>query len=398
MFFSMLYASNYDEAYNMYLSGLKAYRSGEYENAQNFLESALEKSPKIEDEIPEIKLYLGLSAFQNRNYEMSLQFLTLFPNNALANESVRNIEEQLLTKDIDLGDLVIKNPTNSATPTEENNINVGSFITITLIIFIISILSAFAVWFLLKKYSTIDFKKQTNKDNNESEEIDEPDEVIQPISLEEVINLKLDNLETIWQKSKALKKLLGEIDEDITYDESDDIEEEDEKANKLKKMIDDSMKDVNLDELENILDDYDSEEENENNTEEKEDAKIDVEQTEKDNEIENDETKVASAKEEEIEKENQNLDEASLEDVENDWEESADTIKPDQSTKNTYNKIMNENESEIIREAENFNDLDSLIEDVEASNKDKGRKEYTQTQLENIFKTNFFEVNDEKIK
>jgi hypothetical protein len=59
---------------------------------------------------------------------------------------------------------------------------------------------------------------------------------------------------------------------------------------------------------------------------------------------------------------------------------------------------MKENEEEIIREAENFNDLDSLIEEIEANNKDKGRKEYTENQIESIFKTNFFEINDEKIK
>ncbi|MGM0639846.1 MAG: hypothetical protein ACQESN_00275 [Thermotogota bacterium] len=394
LFFNMIYASNYDEAYNLYLSGLKAYRSGEYENAQNFLESALEKSPRIEDEIPEIKLYLGLSAFQNRDYELSLQFLNLFPNNALANESVRNIQEKLLTQDVDVGDLVIKNPTNGSTTTEKNNINTGSFLTITFIIFIISILSAFAVWFLLKKYSTVDFGKQTKKiTTGETEDFEEPEEVIQPIILEEVINLKLDNLETIWQKSKALKRLLGEIDEDFSHEESDDMEEEDVKTNKLKKMIDDSMKDVDLDELENILDDYDSEEDE---TEETKDSTEEVEKIKNDDDSNTSEEDL-EINEDEIEKDTQNLDQVSLEDVKNDWEESADTIKPDQNAKNTYNKIMNEKEAEIIREAESFNDLNSLIEDIEASNKDKGRKEYTQAQLDSIFKTNFFEINDEKI-
>lgn len=387
LLFGTLISANYDEAYNLYLSGLKAYRSGEYKSAQQFLEEALNKSPKIEDEIPEIKLYLGLAAFQNKNYDLSYQFLSLFPNNALAKESIRNIENNLIAKEIDLGDLVIKNPTSNATTIEANksNFNLGSFITITLIIFIISLLSAIGVWFLLRRYSTIDFSKSKDKNSESYDEIIEPEEEINPISLEEVINLKLDNLETIWQKSKALKKLLGEIDEDVNY-ENNLVEETEEKTNKLKKMIDDSMKDVDLDELENILDNYDEEDEEETNTEE-EIQKADDNSVDDSSEINT----------EEIKKDTKKLEEPSIEEVENEWKESSDTIKPDQNSKNIFNKIMNENEDEIIREAENFNDLDSLIEDIETSNKEKGRKENTQAQLESIFKTNFFEINDEKI-
>jgi hypothetical protein len=381
-----------DEAYNLYLSGLKAYRSGEYENAQNFLNSALEKSPKIEDEVPEIKLYLGLSAFQNQDYDTSYQYLSLFPDNALAKESIRNIENNLLTEDIDLGDLVIKNATASATNNEASSFNIGSFITITLIIFIISILSAISVWFLLKRFSTFDFSNNSSKSNDRLEEEEDTEEVIETISLEEVINLKLDNLESIWQKSKALKKLLGEIDEDLSY------EEEYTKPKKLKKMIDDSMKDVDLDELENILDDFDNENEDKPKETESEELQTeeetyilkmsDAENTSEINDDINDEEKSREDIPEEV----------SLDEVKSEWEDSSDSIKPDQNLKNSYNNIMKENEEEIIREAENFNDLHSLLEDIEATNKDKGRKEYTEPQIESIFKTNFFEINDEKIK
>lgn len=381
-----------DEAYNLYLSGLKAYRSGEYENAQNFLNSALEKSPEIEDEVPEIKLYLGLSAFQNQNYDISYQYLSLFPNNALAKESLRIIENNLLTEEIDLGDLVIKNATSSATINEESSFNFGSFITITLIIFIISILSAISVWLLLKRFSTFDFSSKATKSNDGLEEEEDTEEVIETISLEEVINLKLDNLESIWQKSKALKKLLGEIDEDLSYEEGE--EEEETKPKKLKKMIDDSMKDVDLDELENILDDFDNEnEDKENESEESEEETYNLKM--KDAEDESEITEEINNEE----KSREDIpEEVSLDEVKNNWEDSSDSIKPDQSLKNSYNNIMKDNEEEIIREAENFNDLDSLIEDIEATNKDKGRKEYTEPQIESIFKTNFFEINDEKIK
>lgn len=389
--FISTYAS-YSEAYNLYLSGLKAYRSGEYESAQNFLSSALEKSPKIEDEVPEIKLYLGLSAFQNKDYDISYQYLSLFPYNALAKESIRNIENNTLTEELNLNNLILSSPTNAATKNEESSFNFGSFITITIIIFIISILSAVAVWFLLKRFSTFDFSSTKKNVDNEIEEAESTEEIIEPISLEEVINLKLDNLETIWQKSKALKKLLGEIDEDLSYN-SDGSSEEESKTNKLKKMIDDSIKDVNLDEIENILDDFDNEspEENENvdaSDQNEEDVdNINIDEKQKDNK---------DAPEKEISE--YIPEEVTLDEVKENWEDSSDSIKPDQNLKNKYNKIINEEENEILREAENFNDLISLIEDIEATNKDKGRKEYTQAQIESIFKTNFFEINNEKIK
>lgn len=377
-----------DEAYNLYLSGLKAYRSGDYENAQNFLNSALEKSPKIENEVPEIKLYLGLSAFQNQDYKISYQYLSLFPDNALAQESLKSIENNLLTEDIDLGDLVIKTSTTSATSNEESNLNFGSFITITLIIFTISILSAISVWFLLKRFSSFDFSRKTSKSNESLEEEEDTEEDIEPISLEEVINLKLDNLESIWQKSIALKKLLGEIDEELTYD----VEKEGKSdPTKLKKMIDDSMKDVNIDELENILDDFDNE--NETDEVESEEKSYDLKMKDEENT-----SKVTKKINNEEKSDEESIEEVDLDEVKNNWQEFSDSIKPDQVLKNSYNNIMKENEEEIIREAENFNDLDSLIEEIEANNKDKGRKEYTENQIESIFKTNFFEINDEKIK
>lgn len=396
--FIFTYAS-YNEAYNLYLSGLKAYRSGEYENAQNFLNSALEKSPKIEDEVPEIKLYLGLSAFQNKDYDTSYQYLSLFPDNALAKESIRNIENNTLTEEINLDNLIISNPTNTATTNEESSFNFGSFFTITIIIFIISILSAIAVWFLLKRFSSIDFSTTKKNADAEIEEVEGTDEVIETISLEEVINLKLDNLETIWQKSKALKKLLGEIDEDLSYNYENS--KEDSKHNKLKKMIDDSIKDVNLDELENILDDFDNENSKTEESELSEEIEKGIVSDENEEDVDNkdiDEEQEPIKDNSEKEIREDMPEEVSLDEIKENWEDSSDSIKPDQNLKNKYNKITNEDENEILREAENFNDLDSLIEDIEATNKDKGRKEYTQAQIESIFKTNFFEINNEKMK
>jgi hypothetical protein len=156
-------------------------------------------------------------------------------------------------------------------------------------------------------------------------------------------------------------------------------------------MIDDSMKDVNIDELENILDDFD----NENETEEVESEEKSYDLKMKDEENTSKVTKKINNEEKSGE---ESIEEVDLDEVKNNWQEFSDSIKPDHVLKNSYNNIMKENEEEIIREAENFNDLDSLIEEIEANNKDKGRKEYTENQIESIFKTNFFEINDEKIK
>ncbi|MDO7977135.1 hypothetical protein [Oceanotoga teriensis] len=378
-------ASNYESAYTFYLSGLKAFRSGDYEVAETFLMKSLESSAKIEADIPEIKLYLGLSAFHNQKYDLAEQLLKLFPENSLAKEALNSIKNNNLTQELNFDEYKI---TQDSSPIEEEtkSNNTGTFIIITVIIFIVSALISIMMIFILRKTMTIKPKKS---DITVEEIAEKQIEETPKINLEEVMNLKLDNLDTIWQKSSALKKLLGEIDDDI---ENNEINEEsatlEDKTDQLKDLIDESLKEANIDEIESLL----------NNLEDKS-------FNEKDSETDNQDTD-----EKLIESENKNIDEKLIEtenqknDLNIDFKVEAEenqklldeigsNIKADTDLNNKFKSIMKEDEIELVQEAETALDLEKLIQDIEEYNKEKGSKKYSQTQLDKIFKNNFFKVN-----
>ncbi|MDN5341663.1 hypothetical protein OF820_00790 [Oceanotoga sp. DSM 15011] len=378
-------ASNYESAYTFYLSGLKAFRSGDYEVAETFLMKSLESSAKIEADIPEIKLYLGLSAFHNQKYDLAEQLLKLFPENSLAKEALNSIKNNNLTQELNFDEYKI---TQDSSPIEEEtkSNNTGTFIIITVIIFIVSALISIMMIFILRKTMTIKPKKS---DITVEEIAEKQIEETPKINLEEVMNLKLDNLDTIWQKSSALKKLLGEIDDDI---ENNEINEEsatlEDKTDQLKDLIDESLKEANIDEIESLLNNLEDESFNE-----------------KDSETDNQDTD-----EKLIESENKNIDEKLIEtenqknDLNIDFKVEAEenqklldeidsNIKADTDLNNKFKSIMKEDEIELVQEAETALDLEKLIQDIEEYNKEKGSKKYSQTQLDKIFKNNFFKVN-----
>lgn len=378
-------ASNYESAYTFYLSGLKAFRSGDYEVAETFLMKSLESSAKIEADIPEIKLYLGLSAFHNQKYDLAEQLLKLFPENSLAKEALNSIKNNNLTQELNFDEYKI---TQDSSPIEEEtkSNNTGTFIIITVIIFIVSALISIMMIFILRKTMTIKPKKS---DITVEEIAEKQIEETPKINLEEVMNLKLDNLDTIWQKSSALKKLLGEIDDDI---ENNEINEEsatlEDKTDQLKGLIDESLKEANIDEIESLLNNLEDESFNE-----------------KDSETDNQDTN-----EKLIESENKNIDEKLIEtenqknDLNIDFKVEAEenqklldeidsNIKADTDLNNKFKSIMKEDEIELVQEAETALDLEKLIQDIEEYNKEKGSKKYSQTQLDKIFKNNFFKVN-----
>jgi hypothetical protein len=378
-------ASNYESAYTFYLSGLKAFRSGDYEVAETFLMKSLESSAKIEADIPEIKLYLGLSAFHNQKYDLAEQLLKLFPENSLAKEALNSIKNNNLTQELNFDEYKI---TQDSSPIEEEtkSNNTGTFIIITVIIFIVSALISIMMIFILRKTMTIKPKKS---DITVEEIAEKQIEETPKINLEEVMNLKLDNLDTIWQKSSALKKLLGEIDDDI---ENNEINEEsatlEDKTDQLKDLIDESLKEANIDEIESLLNNLEDESFNE-----------------KDSETDNQDTN-----EKLIESENKNIDEKLIEtenqknDLNIDFKVEAEenqklldeigsNIKADTDLNNKFKSIMKEDEIELVQEAETALDLEKLIQDIEEYNKEKGSKKYSQTQLDKIFKNNFFKVN-----
>lgn len=85
-------AQNYEIAKEYYFNGLKYYRNGNYEMAEICFQRALELSPTLESEIPEIKMYLGLSAFQNKNYKIAGVYLENFRGNVYVDQILEILE------------------------------------------------------------------------------------------------------------------------------------------------------------------------------------------------------------------------------------------------------------------------------------------------------------------
>ncbi|BBE31944.1 hypothetical protein OSSY52_20850 [Tepiditoga spiralis] len=381
---------NYQTAYNYYLSGIKAYRAGSYKMSETLLEKALSISSKIEQDIPEIKLYIGIDAFHNEEYEKAKIYLSQFPDNALALEILKNIKENNLTEKLNFDSFKLdkSQPTPQSTDTKKEKFNFVSFIMITLIVFLLSALSGFLVFFVIKKFgfmnSTVEvLSNNENEDNNFQN--------IKNISIEEVINLKLDNVENIWNKSKALKKLLNEVegnpqqnlenDEDIENMDKNISQNLEETTNtkELSSKIDESLKDANIDELENLLDEL------EGNIENKEEVP----------EIDNSTDLLSENVEEDDDEEREKFLKEKQE-VEEKLKTVETAIEPDKTMKKNYESFLKEETSEFEKEAYLANGFNSIVEDIEKDNTNNGSKVYSKIQLEKMFKTLFFELNNEE--
>lgn len=400
--FVLVLFSNYNVAFNLYSSGMEEYRRGNYDLAIEYLEKSIESSHLIEANFPNVKLYIGLSAFYLDDFSKSKYYLNLFPDNKLA-QNVLQIIENYDFEDTFSPGVIIREEILEQEIIDEGN-NILAFSIITVVIFVIALLTAFVTIFILR-FLGIGFGVSSVKVKEKNEVLKIPEEKEENISevpninLEEVENLKLENLENVMSQSKALKKLLGEIEGEETNDFSDIEEisdeneeniqndEKKEKTDELLDMIDESMKDASLDDLESIL----------NEMEEGKKSKSESKQDVKEEKI-NNEDEILS-KNEEINEDNVNADQEieineNLEKTEKDIKEIEGSIKADNNLKNRFNKIMNEEEIFINQEAEHANDLLSLVDEIEREIADKKTKEYSKKQLNNFFNTLFFDINE----
>jgi hypothetical protein len=410
----MTFSNNYREAFEVYNSGLNSYRTGNYENAFNFFKKAMLLSSELEDNYPEIKLYFGLSAFFIQDFSTAENYLILFPENPSAVQALKNISESNFENRLNFSEIKIESTLK--TEDEEKTFNSSLFILITLIIFIISFILIVLILFVFKitgfgsifKSSSINKVKSKEKTLENDEEIDVPD-----IVLEQVINLKLDNLDGVLSKSKALNKLLGEIEgEEIeTFEDFSSISSEDEKSDvekteSLKNMIGNSLKEANIDEIESLIQNIEENGEvlEENDFSSKKES-AEEKLKDKTNEefeallnIQNDDNDEFE-EEEKVEKE-KNASVVEKYEVEEDLERAKENIEqvenainPENNLKLKYNSLMKEKEKKLYREAED-KELTSLIEEINEINLEKGSKTYSNYQLEKIFSTIFFDVNE----
>ncbi|PNR95169.1 tetratricopeptide repeat protein [Petrotoga olearia] len=359
----LIFSDNYGIAYEYYMNGLKYYRNAQYDLAQNFFEQTLQLSPRLESEIPEIKMYLGLSAFHNNDYTTAKIYLQPFKGIPLVDEAL-NVIESLPPESDDFYSLNSPNlKINNAQPFEEEqqSFNYFTFFIVMLIIFVISLAASFFTIFLVRRH--VSFEKKENV-LNETETLTNISKVeTQGIKYKTIDQFDEPHIKKVWKVSSPLKKLIGiTSNEDILSEENNiakahkdgKLNEIEELENKLDKDIDDILKESNLEEIEEILNELEGNDEKSNIQE------------------------PGTFEEESKEKHREEY--SHLENV----------IKPDTEIRNNYSLIMEKEEKELLFEDELNNDLFDITKELDT-------KKLSQNSLQKFFHKLFYDVNKDKI-
>jgi tetratricopeptide (TPR) repeat protein len=263
---SLIFADNYDLAYQYYLNGLKYYQNGQYQRAQEDLEKAIQLSPKLEGERPEIKMYLGLSAFQNKDYKTAEIYLNQFKGNPLVDQALEIINFSSTDQQYYGASVKIDEIQSQGENDESDNFNFSVFLLIMLIIFSISMLIIISVIFWMSKH----YNQKRDKEKNPTVNI--VTESIETLNKESKYKLfdqfENKNIKLIWESSVALKKLIGlKVIEENEKKQSEElspipeIEEIEELENKIENEITNELSDLNIEDIEKMLEKLDDEKE-----------------------------------------------------------------------------------------------------------------------------------------
>jgi len=363
-------AQNYEVAYDYYFNGLKYYRNGNYEMAQFSFQKALELSPELESEIPEVKMYLGLSAFQNKDYSTARIYLDNFRGNIYVDQILEIIETIDMEKDkSDVS--IVKTPINheqvdSIVDTSEESSSFSLFITVGIIVFSVTCLTAILTFYWLRKYNK-PFVPNKKGQTVTVDLTEEPTE-IHPVDLKikTLDEFEEETVQKILSGSKYLLELLNiKLDSEIPIDNSTTTKQEEMKGisdvDRLQKEIEETLKGVlttsEVKDIEGLLLDLNKE------------KNIDVDK-----------------KLIEMERENAPK-------IEQDYRLVKGYIKPDQETSRKYNMIMNTKEKQLPLKGHAFQEVTSIKDNLKKSQVKPDDKN-----LEEFFTLLFNETNYEKLK
>ncbi len=356
----LIFADNYEVAYEYYMNGLNYYRNAQYDLAQDFFEQALQLSPRLESEIPEIKMYLGLSAFHNKDYASAKIYLQPLKGIPIVDEALSVIESTSQQSEVlDTSNLKINNT--QPLEEEQQNFNLLTFFTIMLIIFAISLAASFFTVFLIRRHVT--FEKKENELNN-METLTNINKVeTQGIKYKTIDQFDEPYIKNVWQVSIPFKKLIGiTSNEDPSLEEANvskdhkegKLSEIEDLENKLDKDINDILKESSLEEIEEIL-----------------------------NELEGNGDKSRVQEPTTLEEESNGKNQEAYSHLEN-------VIKPDSEIKNNFSSIMKKEEKELLFE----DDLDVGLFDI---TKELETKKISQNNIQKFFHKLFYDVNKDKI-
>lgn len=357
-------AQNYEIAKEYYFNGLKYYRNGNYEMAEICFQRALELSPTLESEIPEIKMYLGLSAFQNKNYKIAGVYLENFRGNVYVDQ----ILEILETIDMENDRQIVKVPASEQQEStviekREEDISFSLFLVVEIIIFSITCLTAVLTFLWLRRYKKPlkIYKNQTPIDNLSSKM-----EEIQPtkVKIKTLNEFEEESVKQILKGSKNLLKLLNiDLDPESGSAQSSREKEREElsEIDRLQKEIEDTLQELlhtaNVSDIEMLL------------FELKEEEVLDVEKS------------LTSREKKETQK------------VEKEYQEVKGFIQPDEETRSKFNLIMNTKQKELFLKKYDRHDIVTFKENIR-----KEQQKANKNDLEEFFNLLFNETNYEKLK
>jgi len=414
MICTSVFCVEFDQAYSYYLSGMKAYRIGDYKLSQDLLYKSIQVSPQLENYDANIKLYLGLSAFQNKDYAIALEYLPMFSENPLAAQALESIKNNGISSEFHFKQATVPSTQEELDASEEkSSFPLLTFFLITFIIFVISAASAFPIFIYFRKHG-LSF---SDKPKAEIQEIPALEEVAS-VPIEEVVNLKLDNIENIWKKSNALRMLIGDIENEyesssapeipeipeLVSTEHENLKTSDQTADidNLQSIINDSLKTADLDSIEKLLNSM----ENQNISESSQEITTEIpindsipnspsyEAYASANDKEENQTSVNSDLTEQDEKqsypESENIQPVNP-------NKDVDILDAGSSLKTRFKDIMKGQEKMIFVEAQNTNDISEIIERIESENSKNGSKIYSKIQLEKVLTNLFYQVNESEL-
>jgi hypothetical protein len=364
-----------------------------------------------------IKLYLGLSAFQNKDYAIALEYLPMFSENPLAAQALESIKNNGISSEFHFKQATVPSTQEELDASEEkSSFPLLTFFLITFIIFVISAASAFPIFIYFRKHG-LSF---SDKPKAEIQEIPALEEVAS-VPIEEVVNLKLDNIENIWKKSNALRMLIGDIENEyesssapeipeipeLVSTEHENLKTSDQTADidNLQSIINDSLKTADLDSIEKLLNSM----ENQNISESSQEITTEIPindsipnspsyeayaSADDSQETQNSYTSVNSDLTEQDEKqsypESENIQPVNP-------NKDVDILDAGSSLKTRFKDIMKGQEKMIFVEAQNTNDISEIIERIESENSKNGSKIYSKIQLEKVLTNLFYQVNESEL-
>ncbi|HNV06667.1 MAG TPA: hypothetical protein PKH64_11145 [Petrotogaceae bacterium] len=414
MICTSVFCVEFDQAYSYYLSGMKAYRIGDYKLSQDLLYKSIQVSPQLENYDANIKLYLGLSAFQNKDYAIALEYLPMFSENPLAAQALESIKNNGISSEFHFKQATVPSTQEELDASEEkSSFPLLTFFLITFIIFVISAASAFPIFIYFRKHG-LSFSEKPKAEIQEIPALEE----VASVPIEEVVNLKLDNIENIWKKSNALRMLIGDIENEyesssapeipeipeLVSTEHENLKTSDQTADidNLQSIINDSLKTADLDSIEKLLNSM----ENQNISESSQEITTEIpindsipnspsyEAYASANDKEENQTSVNSDLTEQDEKqsypESENIQPVNP-------NKDVDILDAGSSLKTRFKDIMKGQEKMIFVEAQNTNDISEIIERIESENSKNGSKIYSKIQLEKVLTNLFYQVNESEL-